>query len=228
MSRDTCLDSTRRFAAEYNGMVGKRKGAVRMEILYALFIALASNLDTIGVRIAYTVQGIKVSHGINLWMALIGFTVSALASRSGTVLAALLPGKSARLVSMVLLVLIGLWMMLEPYLPKREKHHRRSPGMLEILADPLEADRDRSKHIDFKEATVLGTALSLNNIGGGFSAGILGINWLLMGFLSALISWLVFWAGNQLTGYLDQTSWGTRAPLVAGLLLILMGLKQLF
>jgi len=198
-----------------------------MEFFSALLIALANNLDTLGVRLAYTLQGIKVSAGINLWMTVIGFAVSALATRAGGLLPAVLPARVARLVSTALLVLTGLWLMLEPHLPKKKKVQRRSPRLLEVLADPQTADQDRSQHIDFKEATVLGAALSLNNAGGGVTAGMLGIHWLLMGLLTAFISWLIFWAGNQWTGYLDQTPWRTRAPLAAGLLLILLGLKQL-
>lgn len=199
-----------------------------MEFFYALFIALANNVDTIGVRMAYTVKGIKVSHAINFWIALIAFGISALASLSGELIASFLPAKLVSILSMVLLVLIGLWLIIEPYVNKPKKPVNRPPHMLDILADPVEADRDHSKHIDFKEATVLGMALSLNNIGGGLSAGILGINWLLMGLLSALISWLIFWAGNQLTDYIKKADWGMKAPVVAGLILIIIGLKQLW
>jgi len=199
-----------------------------MELFSALLIALTNNLDTLGVRLAYAAQGIRVSAGINLWMTWIGFAVSALAARAGAVLPAVLPAQGARLLSTALLVLTGLWLMLEPHLPKKKKERRRSPRLLEVLADPLTADRDRSQHIDFKEATVLGAALSLNNAGGGVTAGVLGIHWLLMGLLTACISWLIFWAGNQWTDYLAQTPWRTRAPWAAGLLLILLGMKQLF
>lgn len=199
-----------------------------MEFFYALLIALANNVDTIGVRIAYTVKGIKVSHEINLWIALIAFSISAFAALSGEIIVSFLPAKLASIISMVLLVLIGLWLIIEPYIHKPVKPANRPPHLLDILGDPVEADQDHSKHIDFKEATVLGMALSLNNIGGGLSAGILGINWLLMGLLSALISWLIFGAGNQLTDYTNKAGWGTKAPVVAGLILIIIGLKQLW
>lgn len=199
-----------------------------MEFFYALLIALANNVDTIGVRMAYSVKGIKVSPAVNLWIALIALGISSLAALAGEIIAGLLPAKLVRVLSMTLLVLIGLWLIIEPYVNKPKKPANRPYHMLEILADPVEADRDHSKHIDFVEATVLGMALSLNNIGSGLSAGILGINWLLMGLLSALISWLIFWAGNQLTDYIKKADWGTKAPVVAGLILIIIGVKQLW
>ncbi|MBV9851418.1 MAG: hypothetical protein JO250_17250, partial [Armatimonadetes bacterium] len=46
------------------------------------------------------------------------------------------------------------------------------------LGDPREADLDRSRDIDMREGTLLGLALSLNNVGGGLSAGLVHLNWL--------------------------------------------------
>ena len=79
------------------------------------------------------------------------------------------------IIAMLLLTAIGLWMIAEPYIRKDNE----SPGdsgqedgknVFRVMMKPEYADKDHSKHIDFKEATVLGVALSINNIGGGISA----------------------------------------------------------
>ncbi len=61
------------------------------------------------------------------------------------------------------------------------------------------SDMDDSKYIAFKEATLLAIALSINNIGGGMSAGMIGLNSFRVGFLSALLSFIALWAGNYIS-----------------------------
>ncbi|NLC77899.1 MAG: sporulation membrane protein YtaF [Clostridia bacterium] len=199
-----------------------------MDVLSALLIALANNADTISVRVAYSLKRIKVSFGINLWIAFLAFIVSALAAGSGQLLADVLPGSAGSVLSMGLLILVGLWLIAEPFVGNKQEERRKGNRMLAILADPVEADQDQSKHIDFKEATLLGLALSLNNIGGGMSAGILGISPLLIGGLSGLISIIIFWMGNWLIGMLIEWNIGYRVSFVAGLVLIMIGIKQMF
>ena len=199
-----------------------------MELIYAFLIALANNVDTVGVRVAYSLKGIKVPFGINLWIAFIALVVSALAAKSGQLMALVLPGKLGNIVSMILLIMVGLWLILEPFFSRNKEQEAKGANMLTILADPVEADRDNSKHIDLKEATILGIALSLNNIGGGLSAGILGINPAVIGVLSAFISILVFWMGNRLIGIIKHWNLGVRAPVAAGVLLIVIGIRQIF
>ena len=89
------------------------------------------------------------------------------------------------------------------------------------------ADEDNSNDIDFKEATFLGIALSINNIGGGLSAGIIGLNPFFIGFFSAVISFVALWAGNYITDFFKKHNIGNKATIVAGIMLILLGIKQI-
>ncbi len=85
---------------------------------------------------------------------------------------------------------------------------------------------DNSKDIDFKEATVLGIALSLNNIGGGLGAGLIGLNSWPVGLLSAVISFLALWAGNYVTEFFMKRRLGNAATIMAGVVLIAIGIEQ--
>ena len=86
---------------------------------------------------------------------------------------------------------------------------------------------DNSKHIDFREATFLGIALSINNVGGGVSAGIIGLNSFWVGFLSAVLSFLALWAGNYVAEAFVRWHISQKASVVAGLLLIGIGIEQI-
>jgi putative sporulation protein YtaF len=200
--------------------------------IYSVLIAFANNMDNISVRIAYSIRGIKITVEKNLWISIITFLFSAAACYFGETLSGYMNKKDAAIVSMVLLSVIGLWIIIEPCLKKKKSQKKAkvesSNIIINILEKPESADLNQSKDIDFKEATFLGIALSINNIGGSFSAGMIGLNSLLIGVLSAIISFAALWAGNYLTNILIKLGITEKANFVSAILLILIGVKQLF
>lgn len=220
-----------------------------MHFIYTALISITNNLDNIGVRIAYSLRGIKISSIKNLWISVITFVFSSLAAFSGLFLSDLFSRRVSSVISMVLLTVIGIWIIVEPYINKKDpsacsneavngeeqsygKLQGNTPGKRDksicgILKKPENADLDNSKDIDFKEATLLGIALSINNIGGGISAGMIGLNPLFMGFMSALISFCVLWSGNYVTRFINRLNIGNKASIIAGALMVLIGIKQL-
>lgn len=201
-----------------------------MHFLYTVFIALANNLDNISVRIAYSLRGIKISVLMNLWISAITFTVAVFAALGGTELSSLFSRGVSSVISMLILFGIGFWIIKGQFAGTEEENSedtaKQEKGVLNILRKPENADADGSKVIDFKEATMLGIALSLDNIGGGFSAGMLGLNAFYMGLMSALVSFLALWAGNFVAGFLNRFGLGKKAAIVSGIALMLIGLRQ--
>jgi putative sporulation protein YtaF len=200
--------------------------------LYIFFIALTNNFDNIGVRIAYSIRGIKISKLINLWISVITFIISFFAAFAGTIISGYISKELSSVIAMLLLTAIGLWMILEPYLKNNAEcpgesiqKKKKSPG--HVLLNPQNADMDDSKHIDFKEATLLGIALSINNVGGGVSAGMIGLNSFWVGFLSAVLSFIALWSGNYVAEFFIKWNISKKATLIAGLLLIAVGVEQI-
>jgi putative sporulation protein YtaF len=196
---------------------------------YALLIALANNVDNLGARIAYSIQGTKVSTPINLWIAIITFVISSAAAFSGASVAGSFGTRFASLIAMALLVALGILMIIHGWMgnghngkPPRE----HPPSFWTILLKPEHADKDKSKHIDFMEGSVLGIALSINNIGGGLSAGMIGLSPFLVGLLSAIVSFLALWAGNFVADIFVSWRIAGKAAVAGGLLLIAIGIKQ--
>lgn len=198
---------------------------------YILMIALANNVDNLGARIAYSLRGITIATLINLWISVITFFITMSAAYSGTLLSGLLTKQVSSIISMLLLSAIGIWIIAEPYIKKdngggEEASQEGGKSIFHIMLKPEKADLDKSKHIDFKEATLLGIALSINNIGGGVSAGMIGLNSFWVGMLSAIVSFLAFWGGNYITVYMNRWKIGNKAKVIAGILLILIGIEQ--
>ncbi len=105
---------------------------------------------------------------------------------------------------------------------------KKSIGHFEVLKKPHHADVDESKHIDFLEGTVLGLALSINNIGGGVTAGVLGVAPLLVGSLSAAISFAALVAGNHAADFFIRKHISDKAAIFGGVAMIAIGVRQVF
>lgn len=201
-----------------------------IHFLYLLIIAVTNNLDNIGVRIAYSMRGIRISAPINAWISAITLVISYSAAYLGTVLSAFLSKQWCSVIAMVLLTAIGSWMILMQCLKKvcnGDSGKSYTKDICHILLKPENADMDNSKHIDFKEATLLGVALSLNNVGGGISAGMIGLNSFWVGLLSAALSYIALWSGNHVAEYFLKWKITDRATVAAGLLLIAIGIEQI-
>jgi putative sporulation protein YtaF len=198
--------------------------------VYAFFIALTNNVDNVGARIAYSLGGIRISFPINLWITVITFAISFLAAFFGAQITGTLGKQFSSVIAMVLLVALGCWMILVPQLKKRRHdnyNREKSRNIIGIVLHPQDADMDHSKHIDFKEATLLGIALSINNIGGGLSAGMIGLNALLVGSLSAALSFLALWAGNYVAELFMKWNIAEKTTVAGGVILIAIGIEQL-
>jgi hypothetical protein len=70
----------------------------------AIIIALSNNVDNLGARLAYSVQGTRINLLVNAWIALITFTISTLAAYRGEMIISALGNSFASFLSMAMLV----------------------------------------------------------------------------------------------------------------------------
>lgn len=201
-----------------------------MKLLAILGIALANNLDNTGVGIALGIARIRLSPLVNLWIALVTFAVTGVAAACGGHAASFLPVAFAHALGGALLCAMGVWMLLPSLRPRTKPPDRRDPNgpvsVRRILSDPACADWNQSHDIDLREATLLAVALSLNNLGGGFSAGLMHLGAVWTAVCSGVVSFLVLWFGGWAGLQLNKLRLGKGAQLVAGMLLLLLGLCQ--
>jgi putative sporulation protein YtaF len=197
-----------------------------LHFLQVFVIALTNNVDNIGVRFAYSIRGIRISTLINLWISVITFIISYFAAYSGTIVSGYFNKRLCSVAAMILLTAIGSSMIYLQYLKKACSGEYKK-GVCLFLLKSENADVDKSKHIDFKEATLLGIALSINNVGGGISAGLIGLNAFWVGLLSAFLSFLALWTGNYIANFFVKWNLANKATVIAGLLLIAIGIVQI-
>lgn len=195
-----------------------------MNFLLTLGISLANNLDNLGAGIAIGVGRIKLPMLVNAWISVVTFILTGVAVLFGSRIGAVLPPLAAKSLSAILLCSIGVY-VLAPAL-RKAKTASREGGVDEILSDAAKVDRDHNRRIDYKEGTLLGVALSINNIGGGVSAGLVHLSALWVATLSASFSFIVLFAGSWGAARLVGGRLATGAPVLAGSLLVLIGLLQ--
>ncbi|WP_346779346.1 sporulation membrane protein YtaF [Paenibacillus brevis] len=207
------------------------KGAKYMDmlsLLAAIIIGLASNLDNAGVGIAYGVRKIHIPWFSNLMIAVISFLATLLSGMFGNWLALWIHPWIGQWIGTIVIVSVGVWVLLQPYVEKKQAMRERDASVLtRLLRNPEEADRDSSKTLSLGESVLLGLALAMNALAGGFNAGITHLNIWLTSLFVGVFSYLLlaFCAGLGEKYAADKL--GSRATVISGLLLILIGIHQI-
>jgi len=176
--------------------------------IYLLFIALINSFDNIGIRIAYSIGGIRVQLMKNLLISLMAFAVSFTASVSGNVVSHFLNDDIASMLSMLLISGTGIKIILETFLKKNEKIKK-------------------IQTLSYKASISIGIALALDDIGGSVGVGLVGYHPVAVGLAFFVISFLIFISGNYAIAFLKKFKIDKRiATVLAGILMIAMGISQ--
>jgi putative sporulation protein YtaF len=190
-----------------------------------LLLALAVNLDNFGVGVRFGWAGAPVPRWENLWIAAVAWLGTSLAGLAGVACRRLWPPVWCDAAGALLITAVGIWVLIGTGGLKGS--HQRGGIVLRVLKDPSLADLDASGDHSWLEATLLGTALSLNAWAGGLAAGLLGQDVALVSVAVAFLSYLTLWAGGELGARRRSHRLGERVSLLAACLLIAVGLAQL-
>lgn len=192
-------------------------------------IAIASNLDNAGVGIAYGVRNIQISWGANLLIAIISGVATFLSGVVGNVVTHYISTDFASWIGAAVVILVGLWVFSEPVRQAWSiKRAKEKNVVMRILDDPAVADFDESKTIGYTEAFVLGIALAMNALAGGFDAGVVRIPVTWTALLVALASYLLLGIATFVGRRYAAKSLGNKATYIAGILLIAVGIHQVW
>jgi putative sporulation protein YtaF len=138
-----------------------------------LLIGIASNLDNAGVGIAYGVRGIHISKSANLMIAVISFLMTLLSGIVGAWLSMYISLFVSHLIGAFVIVSVGIYVLYQPFRQRITLKPQTNHNLIQrILRKPEEADLDQSNTISLKESLILGSALGINALAGGFDAGV--------------------------------------------------------
>jgi putative sporulation protein YtaF len=212
-----------------------------LHLLSIFLIAVSSNLDNTGVGTAYGIRKINIPITSNLIIAVVTSTGTLLSILLGEAVYLFLSEQMTALLGGGIIILAGIWVIFqEKFLqreraPKEEKELVAETGLarfgfrqlVQLLNNPILADSNFDGEIDLRESIPLAFGLTINNIPNGVAAGMLGLSLPILLSVNFPISLITIWLGIYL-GYLGIRWVGKYAGLLAGLLLIFVGLYEIF
>lgn len=228
-----------------------------LPVVSMLLIALAVSLDGFGVGVTYGLRKIRIPVLSTFVIALCSGIVIFASMQAGVWLSQYVDPYWAKVLGSIILIAIGSWAVwqfvwqqrndakqppaqqndsdLFRVAPNKQRRPRevlyieikRLGLVIQILRSPSIADIDRSGNISVYEAVLLGTALSLDALGAGLGAALLGLTPWVMAVVIVLASGIFLNAG-MLAGL--RFSGGKRMKsisLLPGIVLIIMGILKL-
>ncbi|MBO5197715.1 MAG: manganese efflux pump [Lachnospiraceae bacterium] len=181
--------------------------------LQIMIFSLSVSIDALGIGISYGVQGIKIDKRAVAAVGCISAGMMEAAIFFGSRLAQIFPGKLTTICGAIIMLALGLWFLLQNLQPKGERKY----------------DKDNSRHIDFREGIVLGTALSLDSLSTGIAAAASGLNSLLLGPVVGLMQAAFLSIGVALITripFLKQVN-SRQCGIASGIILMGIGIGRL-
>jgi putative Mn2+ efflux pump MntP len=173
---------------------------------------IGSNLDNCGAGIAYGSDRIEIPHWVNGIVNAVGFGTALLGAYAGKVISHFLTASQADWAACIVLVCIGLFFWYAAYVHPLVSKQRQTVQI---------------KKPGWKDAIILGFALSFTNVASGFGATVANAA-TIWATTAAITIWgyIMIWLGNKIgIGFLSRLL-GKYSSLAAGLMLILVGVHQ--
>ena len=197
-------------------------------------------MDSLIIGIAYGIKKIRIKFSINIIIALIVTLGTFLSMLLGAILGNFIPGYICNYIGAILLIAVGIWMTIDYYKDQKSLSSDTtdsddinndlidSLNYDEILTKNKTADIDGSGNIELKEAVSLALALSINNFALGIGASMSGISIPLTTAFTFIFSVLILIIGFKIGNSFLSKIFGKYSVLLSALIIILMGVFQLF
>ncbi len=204
-----------------------------MHFLSIMFFAISSSSDSFIIGLSYAAKKIKINAINNLVVAFISCIGTILAMLFGNIFLGFVKPIYTSVLGSLILLLFGLYMLRNAF----KKNHSDCVQIncenhinlySEMLEHPEIVDKNNSKTIDFKEAIILGFILSINNIGLGLGASLLGMNIYLTSLSSLIFSILFIKMGYFIGEKVFSSNLSNYAEKISACVIILLGILELF
>ncbi|MDE4542228.1 manganese efflux pump [Thermoanaerobacterium sp. R66] len=179
------------------------------------------------VAIAYGIKKIRIGILSNLLIALVSGISTFLSMFIGFFINRFLPSNISNIAGSLILIMLGLWFILD-YYKKRKTDTFDFKNNYEILINSKIEGNDNLKYIDMKESIILAFGLTINNLGLGIGASITGLNIYFTTLLTIIFSLLSILLGFIIGNTYLAKAFGSYAPLVSGILIVFLGIYEIF
>ena len=189
-----------------------------MQIFSILLFGLSSNIDNLFIGMAYGAKKIKIGLVSNLIIGFVTLVGTLLSMLLGKTLLCFIPLSIASILGSIIIILIGCFYLIKYFYYNTKKIPEDS--QIEKY------DKDKSGNIELKEAFVLGFALTINNIGLGIGASIMGLNVIATAVVSFFISVIFIHISNLVGNSYLSKFLGKYTELIGSVMIILLGIYE--
>jgi putative Mn2+ efflux pump MntP len=154
------------------------------KLVSAVALGISANSENLLVGLALGLRGTRIGKLGNLMIAVLTTVATLLPQAVGRSFRDVMPIQAPDVIAGLLLVGLGflnIW---------RDRHRQQAQ------AGPVTLPPGVGPRINIREALIIGSALSINNVGLGFAGGIAGLNYLAVGLSVAGFSLLLLWLGE--------------------------------
>ena len=194
-----------------------------MSVLSSLLFGISASLDALLVGTALGLRKVLLPIKYNLLISTVTLIGTVISIALGSLLLPLFPSGCGTLLGSAVLILFGLYYIGKWLIPRLR--YRITPDKSPCPGTQKFTDR---RELTIPQALLLGCALSLNNIGIGFSASIAGLPFLPASLSTFLCSLGFLALGSRLGQSAVVQKFEDYADPVSGFLLVLLGLCQLY
>jgi putative sporulation protein YtaF len=220
-----------------------------MELIALLVFALALNMDSFAAGAAYGVRNIKLPVTSLTIISIMSMTAITISMVLGNTVAGYFSATFAHRLGGVILMLIGIWVLIQSLQENRKKAraksvkdagkeadtpdpvmqiHIRSLGLvIQILREPYRADLDRSGIISGREAVLLGLALAMDAFAAGFAVSMMGFNILYTALMVGLGHFVLTYFGLLAGMGVGTSKINQKIVTLPGFILIALGLFKM-
>jgi putative Mn2+ efflux pump MntP len=183
-------------------------------IVSVLLLVLSANLDTLVIAVSYGMKNIRIPFLANLIISFITTLGTYLSMAFGEVIGRFFPEAFANYLGSCVLILIGLG-TIASYLFRKDNN-------TETQGEPQDTV------ITVGRGASLAVALCLNNIALGIAASVSGVSAGATAVCTFIVTIVFLIAGTAAGRWSASRKIGRLAPLISGLLLVLLGAAELW
>lgn len=210
-----------------------------MEVWAAVLIGLALSMDGFTAGVAYGCRRIHLPLTSSLVITLASLSAVSISMLCGKGLSSILPARMAVHLGAILLIVLGIYNLLQAFRQRISSIPYDEDGPLltlsiktlgiivQILKEPAVADFDSSGEIGLKEAFFLGLALALDAFGAGIGLAMTGVNILYTALSVGVVQLVLVNGGIGLGKYLSGERFQHIAAITPGFILIGIGCIKL-
>ncbi|WP_300382362.1 sporulation membrane protein YtaF [Clostridium sp.] len=207
-------------------------------MLDTLILVISISIDSFLASISYGTSKIKIPLISALIIDIVSCSMLWLSLLIGETFKGYIPINLAKSISFLLLFSIGIYRLFESILKGYIKNNSKKSSpltfkifdlnfVLQVYADEIKADFDKSKILSSKEAFYLAIALSLDSLAVGFSSSLISVNYLQSILFSLIIGFFSIILGSFIgLRFIEKIridlSW------ISGVLIILLAFIRVF